>query len=1032
MLALRGSLYRDAWDFSGTRRNRINFGDALRSIPQPSRVHKANLRVVLSSRQDGAKVYRTVGVMRPPRRRARTTSLQRRVRKTRTDGTYAGTPLRLDPRSLGTAISNPAYRGASRNAAIADLQRRFRLLAAALEEEYNEEDWSVERVEIGIFRQGQTMGGAWAPLPKGLEGRYSVLNLKVERQCFAYCVAAHLHPPKHNRGRVSCYTRHLLDCPDSVALRDIPRLERQHGIQVNVYGVTPGRGGYTAYLVYPYNATACRRDPATTIPLILHDGHYSLVTNFGKFAGADRGEVCRACLMPLKEPWADHAARCAHFPPMRMLRAPTDTVGYSPASPPHHVLVADFESMLPPDGAHVPCAWAVQPLGGELRQGFGEGCVAGFLDELLSHASPLTVVYFHNLRNYDSHLILKHLADHKTRWRVEILPMSSEKVIGFTLRRGSEVFRFVDSVSLLPGSLQSQLENAGLDSKLPYPYEYFDSWARYEETELPPIEAFYSTLSEKGATPEEYEIAQGLMSRCADLKAYTMEYVRGDVVGLGKLVERFRGLMRRTYGLDPCAYWSAPGMAWAALLKETKVQLEMLPPEMYLWLEGGIRGGISVVSKHAARGNVTYFDANNLYGWAMSQPLPVDRYEWVDEWVPREGVGHILEVDLDYPDSLHFDPAHQQYPLAVETVECEDGPKLCGTFEPKRHYVLHERALRYYVEKGLVLAKVHRVLRFRERAWMKPYIDKNSALRAKAASDFESDFYKLMNNSVYGKTLESPRNRSTVKAFTDDRAFEKYVAKPTFVSATRLGPHLVLGQSMRTTMVCNKIPAVGVSVLDLSKLHMARWHYDVVMPRVPGAEMCATDTDSFFYHTPGHDAERVYALLADSLDTSNFPPDHPLHSNARKKVPGYFKSEVPPPDTISEGVWLRAKMYSLKTTGGDTKKVKGVSRRYVKSHLTHEDFRECFDTREDHVTKPHQRIMSYGHQVVTESFTKVGLSCHDNKRQQLGDTYTLPFGACDAAVREFRQRYASTAAANSGISASAAPTSPPPTSARSM
>ena len=233
-------------------------------------------------------------------------------------------------------------------------------------------------------------------------------------------------------------------------------------------------------------------------------------------------------------------------------------------------------------------------------------------------------------------------------------------------------------------------------------------------------------------------------------------------------------------------------------------------------------------------------------------------------------------------------------------------------------------------------------------------------------------------------------------------------------------------------MTCDKMPAIGLTILDESKLKMYDFHYNVVHEVLPTSELLCTDTDSFMYHVQGKTDDEVYDTLSPYMDTSNFDKGHRLYSTARKKIPGYFKSEVPPPDTISEDVWLRAKMYSLKTSRGDTKKAKGVSRRYVKSHLTHEDFRECFDTREDHVTKPHQRIMSYGHQVVTESFTKVGLSCHDNKRQQLGDTYTLPFGACDAAVREFRQRYASTAAANSGMAASASPTSPSPTSPRSM
>jgi len=926
-------------------------------------------------------------------------------------GSVGNTIRHQRPVTAPTVVPPSAWNSSNRRRYERNLARDIKKMFVAVEEFYDMggrgqgSQVQYRNISLSFARLPVVGGGAWSPLPAGLEKRYCVLNLKTDVQCFAYSVAAHLHPVERNRNRLSAYKGHLLDLPDEVKVKDIPKIEKRFGMLVNVYAVAPGRGGYTPFLVYPYTTDATMRDPAKVVPLLLHDGHYSLITKFAQFARAETRECCMACLMPLNAPLAEHRSRCRLYPPMRMIRAQVDHLVYKEIDPPEKVLVADFECMLPADGVHVPSAWCLQELGGALEMGFGPESVADFLKAVMAHATTLTVCAFHNLRGYDSHLMLRHMAERKYPYIVDILPMSSEKVIGFTIRHRGKIVRFIDSASLMPASLDKLLIGAGLDTKLPYPYEYFDSWERYDETALPAQADFYSSLKEAGVDDEEYGIAQELMSRCATLRDYTMHYIQQDVVGLAQVLGKFRNLMQTTYGIDPCAYWSLPGVSWAAMLKMTGVALDTVPPAMYQWLESGVRGGLSVVSRHIATASptdsVTYFDANNLYGWAMSEPLPVGGYEWVEDWTPAEGVGHILEVDLQYPEALHFDTAHQQYPLAVESLECSDGDKLCGTFYDKERYVLHERALQYYTAKGLVVTKIHKVLRFRESAWMRPYIEKNSALRAQAVNEFESDFFKLMNNAVFGKTLESPRNRSSVKAFTSDAAFEKFAARPQYSGAIRLGPHMVLGQSIRTTMVCNKVPAVGLTVLDLSKVHMAKWHYDSVMVRLPQARLCATDTDSFFYFTPGKTDAQVYEALADSLDTSNFPTDHPLYDDSRKKVPGYFKSEVPPPDTISQGVWLRAKMYSLATTRGETKKAKGIPRRYVKSHMHHDDFVACFESRQDMVTKPHSRIASTGHVLRTESFTKVGLSCRDNKRMQLDETHTLPYGTCLAAVAQY-------------------------------
>ena len=159
---------------------------------------------------------------------------------------------------------------------------------------------------------------------------------------------------------------------------------------------------------------------------------------------------------------------------------------------------------------------------------------------------------------------------------------------------------------------------------------------------------------------------------------------------------------------------------------------------------------------------IQYLDANNLYGWAMSQPLPTHGFKWmknltVDSVIDllekrKSNKGYIFEVDLVYPRKLW--KSHNDYPLAPERMVVNGVEKLIGSFKPRKNYVVHYRNLKQYLEMGMRLNAVHRGISFYENPWMKPYITKNTELRKTAANSFEKDFFKLMNNSVFGKTIE--------------------------------------------------------------------------------------------------------------------------------------------------------------------------------------------------------------------------------------------------------------------------------------
>jgi len=211
-----------------------------------------------------------------------------------------------------------------------------------------------------------------------------------------------------------------------------------------------------------------------------------------------------------------------------------------------------------------------------------------------------------------------------------------------------------------------------------------------------------------------------------------------DVLLLTDVFENFQSVCLINYGLDPCWYFTAPGLAWDACLKKTDVKLELLNDvDMLLMIEKGIRGGVSMIPKQYAKANnkymkdfnleeeskfIQYLDANNLCGWAMSQPLPVSNFKWMtgselENW-EADGKGCILELDLEYPKEFHN--IHNDYPLAPERLMVNNVEKLIPNLWNKNKNVLHFRNLKQYEELGLKIKKIHQGIIFTEDAWLKP------------------------------------------------------------------------------------------------------------------------------------------------------------------------------------------------------------------------------------------------------------------------------------------------------------------------
>lgn len=293
-----------------------------------------------------------------------------------------------------------------------------------------------------------------------------------------------------------------------------------------------------------------------------------------------------------------------------------------------------------------------------------------------------------------------------------------------------------------------------------------------------------------------------------------------------------------THYLDLAHYYTATGSTWDAMLKYTKVKLELLTDiDMIMFFERGIRSGVSQCCNRYAEANniymgagydkdkeskyLMYFDVNNLYGFSMQHWLPFGGFEWVPEEQLKEfnynihddsPVGYILEVDLEYPKDLH--DIHKDLLICPESMKPPNGTqkKLLTTLYAKARYVMHYRNLKQAIKNGLCLTKIHRVLKFKQAPWLSPYIYLNTELRIRAKNDFEKNFYKLLNNAVFGKTMENVRKRVDVKLVTKwggRYGAEALIAKPNFHSRSIFDENLIAVQLEKLGVYFNKPIYVG-------------------------------------------------------------------------------------------------------------------------------------------------------------------------------------------------------------------------------
>ena len=661
-------------------------------------------------------------------------------------------------------------------------------------------------------------------------------------------------------------------------------------------------------------------------------------------------------------------------------------------------------------------------------------------------------VIFHNLRGYDSHFIMQEIGEivkkhtytnkkgEKCQMNINAIPNNMEKYMAFML--GNHL-TFIDSFQFMSSSLEKLVSNLPKESlkytsqkfkgkkldlmsqKGVYPYDFMDSFDKFNE-KLPPKENFYSILNDEDISDEDYKHAQNVWNTFSlkNMGEYHNLYLKSDILLLADVFENFRKTCLQYYKLDPCHYFTSPGLSWDAMLKMTDIKLELMTDiDMFQFIEKGMRGGISYIANRYGKANnkymktydekapskyIMYLDANNLYGWAMSQYLPTGGFKWMTEkqidnidlgkYKEDSKKGLILEVDLAYPEELHN--LHNDYPLAPEKVKVGENMlseyckniakkykistglvhKLIPTLSNKEKYVLHYRNLQLYTDLGLKITKVHRVLEFNQSAWLKQYIYFNTQKRTDAKNAFEKDFFKLMNNSVFGKTMENIRKRVDARLVTDENKLLKMAAKPTYVSSKIFNENLVAVHKIKETLTLDRPAYLGMCILDLSKTLMYDFHYNYIKQKYDSkAKLLFTDTDSLTYEIETNDVYQDFWNNKDKFDNSDYSQDSQYFDKTNKKVIGKFKDEaagIP----ITEFIGLRSKMYSyIKDNNKGGKTAKGIKKNIIKKRITHENYKNVlFNNEQMHHTM--KTIRSNKHQLGSYELNKVSLSCFDDKR----------------------------------------------------
>ena len=316
------------------------------------------------------------------------------------------------------------------------------------------------------------------------------------------------------------------------------------------------------------------------------------------------------------------------------------------------------------------------------------------------------------------------------------------------------------------------------------------------------------------------------------------------------------------------------------------------------------------------------------------------------------------------------------------------------TLDDKIKYTVHFKNLKLYLELGLILENVHRGIRFYQTDFLKPYIKLNTDLRKKATNDFEKDLFKLMNNSVFGKSIEDKRKHLNVKFAFNKRQAQNLIQKPNFEYFHILNEDVAIMKMLKSHVILDKPIAIGFTVLELSKKYMYSLHYNLFKNHYKdNINLIYTDTDSLIYEIKTNKYfEDLGDYFSPIMDFSNFDKKHKLYSDKNNKMIGYLKSEYGEKN-MNEFVGLKSKLYSILYDETSNKKTaKGLQKTILTKLINHEHYREVILNQKLYSSSM-KRIQSKDHNLQTIELTKLIFQPFDDKRFILNDGInSIPFG----------------------------------------
>jgi len=662
---------------------------------------------------------------------------------------------------------------------------------------------------------------------------------------------------------------------------------------------------------------------------------------------------------------------------------------------------------------------------------------------------------FHNLRGYDGHFIIQEASKYTDNVRAISQSFEKFMTFSFLGLKFIDTFLFMSSsLDTLTESLKGKgkdtytnfiytqehfKENTELMCrKGVYPYEFVNSHEVFEIKTLPPKKAFYSALKNEHITDEEYTQAEKVYTEleCDDFGDYHDNYLVCDVLLLADIFENFRMSALEKYKLDPANYLTAPSLAWDAMLDMTKIKLGLIHnEETRLLFENNKRGGIvQAGSRRLVKANnkymknydakvedsfIMYYDMNNQYGAAMRDYLPYElngiktdiTLEYIMKHPANSKIGYFVECDIHLPIALH--DKFKDYPLCpitrnVKTEELgeyqkdilqkndakhsNNSKKLILDFHDKTNYLCHYRYIQGIVKLGYEITKIHKVVEFKQSQWLKPYIDMNTKHRqAKGISKFLKDFYKLLNNAIYGKTNENVLGRTAIDLVKNEDLAIKRMSKENFKSGVLLDEMFFI-ESEANEVHYDRPSYIGNAILDLSKLYMFEFHHNYMKKKYgDNCELIYTDTDSFVYHIKTSDMYKDNFIDRDEYFDLSEVCIKEFHDETNAKVIGKFKDEsnmIP----IVEFCSLAPKSYSFITDADEVKKTcKGVSKSVLKKEISFDDFKNTLETGK-RLSKVNTSIRSFKHQVYTFQATKICLSAFDDKIYRETSNLGYPYG----------------------------------------